>query len=116
MDKKVVKEHLIKAFCYKCGASLDGADVVPIADMHIFTTAHVTCRNCQAESMLTITPNGGGVLPIATDLTPEEIKTVFSKDPISSDEVINVHKALKKEKIWNLLQQKEVSLEKNPKN
>jgi hypothetical protein len=107
VDKKLIKEHLLKTFCYRCGSSLDGANIVPISEMPVAVTAHVTCPNCKAESMITITLGGSGVLPVTTDLMPEEIKEFIGKQPISSDDLLDLHTVLKKGKLWNLMQQKE---------
>lgn len=116
MDKKTIKERLIKTICYKCGASLDGANVVPISELPIALTAHVTCKHCQAESMVTITLNGVGTLPVVTDLKPEEIKDFFGQTPVTASDVLEVHKLAKQRKLWNLLQKREQNLVKRAKN
>ena len=112
MDKKTVNEHLIKTFCYKCGKSLDGARIVPISEMPIAITAHVTCPNCKAESMVTITLAGSGVLPVVTDLIPTEIKDFFGQREVTTDDILDLHIIIKKGQLWNLLQPKELNLAK----
>ena len=115
MDKKTLKEHLIKTFCYKCGSSLDGANVVPVSEVTVALTAHVTCPNCKAESMITITLGGSGMMPVTTDLLPEEIKSFYGVTEISTDDVLTLHTLLKKETLWNLLQKKDKNLVKKTK-
>ena len=115
MDKKTIKEHLIKTFCYKCGSSLDGANIVPISEASVAVTAHVTCPNCKAESMITITLGGSGAQPITTDLTPEELKSFFGQKEITADDLIELHLLIKKGQVWSLLQKNEQNLVKKAK-
>lgn len=41
------------------------------------------------------------------DLTEAEIQRFVGKDPVSFDEVLEIHKNLKRKSIWKLLQQNE---------
>lgn len=111
VEKKFITENLQKTFCYKCGASLEGAKLVQISEAPIAFIAHAVCQNCRAESMLTITPAGLGAVPVETDLTGEEFKKFIGQKAVSYDELLDLHKALKKESIWSLLQKKEQTLE-----
>lgn len=104
MDVNLIKENLQKLFCYKCGGSLEGAKMEHISNSPM---AHVTCKHCNAESMVTLTLGGIGSVPHVSDLTPKEIKKFLKADPVSYDEVLQLHKLLKRKSIWKLLQQKE---------
>ncbi|MEK7595282.1 MAG: hypothetical protein AAB443_01645 [Patescibacteria group bacterium] len=116
MDKKIVKEHLIKTFCYRCGSSLEGASIVPINEIPLAMTAHITCPNCKAESMVTITTGGAGVFPVTTDLTADEIKNFLGADSLTTNDLLELHSLIKKDTLWNLLQKKESNLVKKVKN
>ena len=109
IERKQIEEHLAKTFCYKCGASLDGAKLIPISEIPLALIAHVVCPKCQAESMVTITVGGSGVMPLTSDLTGSEMKDFIGLSSTSYDEILDLHKMLKKEHIWKLLQKKERS-------
>lgn len=112
-EQKLIKEHLERTYCYKCGSSLGEAKLVTITEAPIAMIAHAVCPKCQAESMVTITPNGSGASPVYSDLTVEEIKNFITAKNVSYDDLLSLHKMLEKESIWSLLQKKEQYLEKN---
>lgn len=74
--------------------------------------AHAVCSICKAESMITITPAGSGIVPVQSDLTGEEFKKFMGAKAVSYDELLDIHTALKKNKLWNLLDKKEKKLAK----
>jgi hypothetical protein len=78
-----------------------------VSESLVSLVAHATCPSCKAESMLTLTPTGSGVAPVYTDLTSSEIEKFTKRSVISYDDVLDLHLALKKEKLWNLLDKKE---------
>lgn len=112
LESKFLKENLQKALCPKCGTSLEGAKVVTVSEAPIVFVAHAVCNVCKAESMITITPAGSGIISVKSDLTGEEYKKFIGKRAVSYDDVINLHNSLKKKNIWNLLQKKEKISEK----
>ena len=106
--EKYILENLRKTLCYKCGTSLERAEIVPISsEASIAWVAHAVCPKCKAESMVTITPTGNGIVPVQSDLKGTEFKKFVGIKSVSYDEVLDLHLALKKERIWNLLQKKE---------
>jgi len=107
LEKKFIKENLEKTFCYKCGTSLANAKVSPITEASIVVIAHAVCTKCQAESMITITSNGSGSVPHISDMGSEEIKKFIRLKPVTYDEIIDLHLALKKENIWKLMHKKD---------
>lgn len=110
-----IKEYLQRTYCYKCGASLDGAKLETITEAPIAFVAYAVCDKCQAESMVTITSAGGGGTPLISDLNVTEFKKFMNAKSVSYDELLDLHKLLSKEELWNLLDKKEPSLEKKPK-
>ncbi len=115
LEKKFIVENLQKTLCYKCGASLGEAKLVPLTNAQVAWIAHAVCPICKAESMVTITSAGSGITPVQSDLTGMEYKKFVGIKSVSYDELLDLHVALKKEPLWNLLQKKEKSLEKHRK-
>lgn len=116
LENTYVKEHLKKTVCYKCGNSLESATLQKITEAPMALVTHAICSHCQAESMVTVTTNGTGVVPILSDLSVTEFKKFIGAKSVTNDEVLEIHKLLKKENIWNLLQKKEKYLEKKQAN
>lgn len=115
LEKKYIKENLQKTFCYKCGSSLDGAKLVTITEAPIALVAHAVCTNCKAESMITITPTGSGIVPVQSDLSGEEFKKFIGAKAVSYDDLLDLHMALKEKGLWKLLGKKEKKLERKSK-
>jgi hypothetical protein len=110
-----INEHLSKTKCYKCGASLGGARLTPISKVPVALIAYAVCPNCLTESIVTITLAEGGIMPIASDLKSSEMQKFIGRTPTSYDELLELHKKLKRKPIWKLLQQNEKNLEKSQK-
>jgi len=110
IENKVVLKQLQKARCYKCGASLEHAEIVPITSSAIGWVGHAICPACKAESMITITQGGAtGIMPVQSDLTGIEYKKFVGIRAVNNDDVLKLHQILKKESIWNLLGKKDKS-------
>ena len=108
IENKVVLKQLQNAKCYKCGGSLAHAQIVPITSTQIGWVGHAVCPACKAESMVTITQTGTtGIMPVRSDLKGIEYKKFVGVKAVSYDDVLELHQALKKESIWNLLDKKE---------
>lgn len=107
LEKKFILENLQKSSCYRCGASFEGAKLITITEAPIALVAHAVCASCKAESMITITPAGSGIVPLQSDLTGEEFKKFIGAKAVNYDELLDVHLSLKKQNIWNLLDKKE---------
>lgn len=112
LETKFIQENLQKTFCPKCGSSLVGAKLVTITEAPIALVAHAVCTVCKAESMVTITPAGSGIVPVQSDLTGKEYKKFIGARTVSYDDILDLHLALKKENLWNLLDKKEKQQEK----
>jgi len=115
IEKQYIQEQLTKTFCYKCGTSLGGASVVPVSEMPIALIAHVTCLSCKAESVITVTMAGVGIMPIVSDLMGGELRKFVGAKNVSYDELLDLHQILKRKNLWNLLHTQEKSLEKKQK-
>jgi len=104
LEKKLITESLQKTHCPRCGASLEGAKLITITEAPLALVAHAVCPICKAESMITITPQ--------TDYGAFEAEKFMSATAVTYDELLDLHQALKKKNIWNLLDKKEKKLEK----
>jgi hypothetical protein len=112
LEKRVITESLQKTVCYKCGAKMDEAVIVPVADSPLALVVHTVCNQCHAEGMLTITPVGSGLMPVRSDLTGEEMKKFIGAKAIEYKDLLSLHTTLKKESIWSLLEKKDKKKEK----
>jgi hypothetical protein len=111
LEKKLIIENLQRFYCHKCGASLEHASLVPVNEASASLVAHAVCPSCKAESMVTITPMGSGIMPVQSDLVGSEFKKFITARAVNYDELLEIHEALKIENIWNLLDKKEKNLE-----
>lgn len=112
VEKGYLIEYLEKSSCYKCKRPLDSAKLETITEAPLAIVAHAICSNCEAESMITITASGGGVTPLLSDLDVTEFRKFMGAKSVSYDELLDLHKALKKTSLCNLMDNKENSLEK----
>jgi hypothetical protein len=110
LEQKVIKEHLERAVCYKCGASLENAKLFTISDAPMAFMAHTVCPKCKSESVFTITPAGSGIMPLISDLTGEEIVRFAFERGVNYDDLFDLYKKLEKKSLWNLLHKKEKNL------
>jgi hypothetical protein len=115
LARKFITKNLGKTLCHRCGKSMEGAKYVPVSEAPVEWVAHAVCPTCKAESMVTITPSGNGIVPVQSDLAGWEFKKFIGVKSVSYDELLDLHLALKKENIWNLLQKKEKNSEKRTK-
>lgn len=86
---------------------MEGAKYVPITEAPLTWVAYAVCPTCKAESMVTITPTGNGIVPVQSDLAGREFKKFIGARSVSYDELLDLHQALEKESIWSLLRKKE---------
>lgn len=112
LGKKQILENLQRTVCPSCGASLSSAQIDTVFEAQSSFVAHAICPACSASSMVTITPTGSGTVPVYSDLIGTEFKKFISQHAVSYDDVLDLHVALKKESLWNLLHKKEKKSEK----
>ena len=103
LEKQYIQKHLAKTTCYKCGASLEGAELTPVSEVPVALVAHAKCPHCSAESMVTITIAGTGIAPLVSELKAHEIKKFIGAKSIGYDDVLAVHKQIQKTSICKLL-------------
>ena len=113
LENDYIKEYLQKTNCHRCSRTLESAKLETITEAQMALVAHAVCKTCQAESMVTITASGGSITPLISDLNVTEFKKFLGAKSVSYDELLELHKLLSKKDLWNLLDKKEKSLEKN---
>jgi cytochrome c551/c552 len=114
-NKQKQGAYLEKVICYKCGASLEKAGIIVVTETPFAFVAHATCSECHAQSIVTVTPSAIGVVPLVSDLEPDEIKKFLKMDQISYDEILDLHERLKVTDICKLLHSQESNLVKKQK-
>lgn len=79
--------------CSFCGSGLEQNNLTILEEQNRKTVFHVSCSRCGTSSILILSSNQAGIvsLGMATDLDRDEVKSKFSKNTISADEVIDVH-------------------------
>ena len=112
IENKQILENLQGTVCPKCGASLSNARIDTVFEAQSSFVAHAVCASCRASSMVTVTPQGSGTVPIYSDLAGHEFKKFIPERSVSYEDVLNLHLLLKKENLWNLLHKKEKKQEK----
>ncbi len=115
LERRLIKEHLERSVCYKCGSSLEQAKLLTISDAPMAFLAHAVCPKCHGQSMVTVTTQGSGTIPLVSDLLGEEIKKFMMENSVSYDELLSLHRALEKNSIWKLLLKKDKKTVKKPK-
>ena len=91
---------------------MNGGVFKQMVDVNSGSFAHVICPKCQAESMMAFTPGGVGVLPVYSDLMPNEVVKFMKLRSISYEELLDLHAKLKRSKVCNLMQKSEHTKEK----
>ncbi len=83
----------IAKFCDKCGASYHLDDVQVIQEKNSSTIIHFSCQNCKSNNIANlVSPMGFSTrIPINCDLSVKEFPKFASQDPISLDDVLEVH-------------------------
>jgi hypothetical protein len=113
IEQEYIKSKLADTRCYKCGATLEGSTFALLNDkMPLVTIGHVVCDKCQSQSMVTLTMAGNATMPMMTDLESGEIIKFSQLPEISYTELLDLHRALKKESLCKLMQKPEKHLEK----
>jgi hypothetical protein len=107
LEQRIIKEHLERSVCYKCGSSLETAKLFMISEAPMALLAHAICANCQGQTMLTITATGSGTMPVISDLWVEEIKRFMFEKSVTYDDLLGLHKKLEKKSICSLLRKKD---------
>jgi hypothetical protein len=81
--------------CPVCGRSLKGCDVQVLSHEEERFHLQVTCAQCQVTFIVVLAIAGGAVEGIQTEIPEREIEPVAAAEPITVDEIIDLHLYLK---------------------
>ena len=83
----------ILAKCSICENKFEQSDLIILEEQEQKTTFHATCTKCSTSTIIFLSNAQGGLigLGIATDLDGKEVRNVFGREAISTDEVIAMH-------------------------
>lgn len=83
--------------CPVCSKEYRPARMLLLDEADRRSTLHLTCESCHASSLVfvSLSPIGAVSMGLLTDLEQSEAKRLFTSEPISSDEVLQVHQYLK---------------------
>lgn len=84
--------------CSVCGKAFKPARVTVLSEDRERTTLHLECDECGVASFVLVSSGQLGVASVGmlTDLSTRDARELFGKEPISTDQVIEVHRLLKK--------------------
>ncbi len=80
--------------CPVCGRSLKGCDVQVLSHEEERFHLQVTCAQCQVTFIVVLAIAGGAVEEIES-VTPEPVQEPVAVEPITVDEIIDLHLYLK---------------------
>ncbi len=81
--------------CPVCGRSLKGCDIQVLSHEEERFHLQVTCAQCQVTFIVVLAVAGGAVDEIETVETPAEEELAPAREPISVDEILDLHLYLK---------------------
>ncbi|MHB8589037.1 MAG: hypothetical protein ACYDA0_09320 [Candidatus Dormibacteraceae bacterium] len=81
--------------CPVCGRSLKGCDVQVLSHEEERFHLQVTCAQCQVTFIVVLAIAGGAVEEIEKVVADPELEPVMAAEPITVDEIIDVHLYLK---------------------
>jgi hypothetical protein len=81
--------------CPVCGRSLKGCDVQVLSHEEERFHLQVTCAQCQVTFIVVLAIAGGAVEEIQTEIPERDLEPVAVAEPISVDEIIDLHLYLK---------------------
>lgn len=91
--------------CSFCGGGLHQDNILALEESENKATFHITCSRCKTSSLVSVSGNQNGIIGVgmATDLDRSEVKSKFSKNAVSADEVIDVYQFVSREDIMRFL-------------
>ena len=81
--------------CPVCGRSLKGCDVQVLSHEEERFHLQVTCAQCQVTFIVVLAIAGGAVEEIEKVTAEHESEPVFAAEPITVDEILDLHLYLK---------------------
>jgi hypothetical protein len=84
--------------CPVCGSRYGQNSVLVLEESDKQSTFHLSCRECGSSIVVFLSAGQFGIVSVgmATDLKSEEARLFYKQDPISADQVLEIHEILKK--------------------
>lgn len=98
--RKQKEDYKFLGNCPVCSKKFDGKDVTPIEEEGSIDTLYVECGKCSSSVVLGIMKNVPGLVTtvgMLTDMKLKDIERMADSRPITSDDVLEVHKYLERE-------------------
>ncbi len=86
--------------CSFCGNGFEQEDLVILEDRDQGSAFHVTCAQCNTSTIVFLSSSQSGIISagIATDLDDREVRSKYSSNAITADEVIDMHQFISRYK------------------
>lgn len=84
--------------CPQCGNLYTNSEVGVLQESDMAILATITCAKCHYQSVVTLSLGSSSAPGNFSDLKPAEAGKFLNLDPISSDDLLDVHQYLKKTK------------------
>jgi hypothetical protein len=99
MDKSFMHQSLQMLHCPQCGNLYTDSEVGVLQESDTAILATITCGKCQYQSVVTLSLGGANTpASLPSDLKAPEIGKFLNLEPISPDDLLDVHQYLKKTK------------------
>ncbi|MFA5871689.1 MAG: hypothetical protein WC858_03100 [Parcubacteria group bacterium] len=87
------------AKCPNCNRKHQNSKTKVLSQSEGRTTLYITCKYCQVSTLILVSESALGLVSIGMmiDLGENEVRDFIKKNAITDDEIIEVHRAMKKE-------------------
>lgn len=84
--------------CPQCGNTYDNGDIGVLRETDNNILATITCSKCQHQSVVTMALGQMQSAGLSSDLKAPELTRLLDQDPITTDDLLDIHTYLKKTK------------------
>lgn len=85
--------------CPQCGSLYTDSEVGVLQESDMAILATITCAKCHYQSVVTLSlGNSSAASSLSSDLKPAEMSKFLNMEPLSSDDLLDIHQFLKKAK------------------
>ncbi len=96
LNKNEIIEKIARQVkCTACGRRHRPNDFDVLEETETMAVMRITCRECRKESIIMAVVQRRRVRPVYTELDPEEWERFRDAPPLTPDDVINIHRAMK---------------------
>lgn len=86
--------------CAFCGKDFSEKEFLTLEEDVRGIVLHATCLNCGGSGIIFVSGNQSGIISLgmATDLDRNEVAGKFFQEPITADEIIDIHQCMSEAK------------------